>query len=267
MPPPPNTRSLFLLRVRARIRRVRRKLAACTRDNANPAAGANNDRRMTMRISRTTIAMVGLLATLALSAEAAVAGCGPNEMKDSSFKPAAFWHDGYGPYNTSDITGLWKFVFTAQGNTGPNAPARALPIPDGAIVDAGYVTWHDDGTELMNSGRAPASGSFCMGVWKQTGNSSYRLNHWALSWIPDYQPGQTQSWGTLPGGEDEAFKVFGPTNIQEVVSLSDHDNRYTGAFKLTQYVNDGSTQPMNETVGAPVAFVIVGKITASRINP
>ncbi|MEJ0085061.1 MAG: hypothetical protein WDO72_05240 [Pseudomonadota bacterium] len=231
-----------------------------------------------MRLSRKLIATVGLLAGLGLSAESAFAGCGVNGLSDSYFKPTVYRGDDggellrthfdlFGPFNSVDISGLWKFVFTAHGNTAPNAPSNALPIPDGAVVDAGYATWHDDGTEIMNSGRAPASGSFCMGVWKQTGNDSYRLNHWALSWIPDYQPGQTQSWGALPGGTDEAFKAFGPTNIQEVVSLSDHGNRYTGTFRLTQYVNDGSTKPITETAGAPVAFVILGKITATRINP
>ena len=104
------------------------------------------------------------------------------------------------------------------------------------MVDAGFVTWHDDGTELMNSGRAPASGSFCMGVWKQVGNSTYKLNHWALSWIPDYQPGQTKSWSELPGGGvDETFQAFGPANIEEVVTLSNRGNGYTGSFRLTQY--------------------------------
>lgn len=30
-------------------------------------------------------------------------------------------------------------------------------LKSGYLVDAGFVAWHDDGTELMNSGRAPAS--------------------------------------------------------------------------------------------------------------
>jgi hypothetical protein len=220
-----------------------------------------------MRLSKKWIAVFGLIAATAFAAQSAMAGCGPQGLRDPNLKPAAYFPDGFAPYNSADITGLWKFVFTAQGNTGPKAPANALPIPDGAVVDAGYATWHDDGTELMNSGRAPASGSFCMGVWKQIARDTYRLNHWALSWIPHYQPGQTQSWGELPGGVDEAFKAFGPTNIQEVVALSDHDNRYTGTFRLTQYVNDGSSTPMTETDGAPVAFVIVGKIIATRVRP
>jgi hypothetical protein len=176
-------------------------------------------------------------------------------------------HDNFGPFNTAAITGLWKFVFTAEGNLAPNAPPNALPFPDGTPVDAGFVTWHDDGTELMNSGRAPASGSFCMGVWKQVGRKSFKLNHWAISWIPDYHPGQTQSWSAVPGGIDETFKAFGPTNIQETVALTNRDDGYTGKFRLTQYVNDGTSAPISDVSAAPVAFVILGNVSATRINP
>jgi hypothetical protein len=219
-----------------------------------------------MRLSNRIFVVVSLLAGLGCTAESALAGCGPAGL-ESNFKPVNYHPDNFAPFNTADITGLWKFVFTAQGNTGPNAPANALPIPDGVPVDAGFATWHDDGTELMNSGRAPASGSFCMGVWKEISHGVYRLNHWALSWIPHYQPGQTQSFGELPGGVDEALKAFGPTNIREVVTLSRHGDRYTGTFRLTQYVNDGSSRPMPDTDGAPVAFVIVGTISATRVDP
>lgn len=118
----------------------------------------------------------------------------------------------------------------------------------------------------MNSGRAPASGSFCMGVWKQVGPRTYRLNHWALSWIPDYQPGITDSWSQLPGGIDEAFHALGPANIQETITLSGDRNGYQGRFLLKQYVNDGTKTPINDVSGAPVAFVIVGKVTATRVT-
>jgi hypothetical protein len=164
------------------------------------------------------------------------------------------------------ITGLWKFTFTAEGDTGSGAPSNALPLPDGAPVDAGFVTWHDDGTELMNSGRTPASGSFCMGVWKQVGPLTYKLNHWALSWIPDYQPGATDSWSQIPEGIDEMFHAFGPTNIQETLTLSKDTKSYKGAFRLTQYVNDGTKTPITDTSGAPIAFVIVGTVSATRIT-
>jgi hypothetical protein len=219
-------------------------------------------------------AMVTLTGLILATAQC-MAGCGMGGIGTAGAKPMIYRSDGSGglfkvsflqPYYTSPITGLWKFVFTAKGDTGPNAPSNALPIPDGALVDAGFVTWHDDGTELMNSGRAPASGSFCMGVWKQVGPRTYKLNHWALSWIPDYQPGVTDSWSQLPGGIDEAFHAFGPTNIQETITLTGGNNGYQGQFLLTQYVNDGTKAPINDVSAAPVAFVIVGTVSATRVT-
>jgi len=38
-----------------------------------------------------------------------------------------------------------------------------IGIPDGVPLDDGYATWHSDGTEIMNSGRVPKTGSF---VWE-----------------------------------------------------------------------------------------------------
>ncbi len=232
-----------------------------------------------MKVLMKSMAAITLSVGLGLSTQSAIAGCGADGFATAGMKPMVY-RDGaggglirtngllnWGPFSITEITGLWKFVFTAQGNTGSKAPPNALPLPDGAIVDAGFATWHDDGTELMNSGRAPASGSFCMGVWKQIGSSSYRLNHWALSWIPDYHPGQTQSWSELSGGVDEAFAALGPTNIQELVTVGGHGNSYTGSFRLTQYVNDGTKTPITDVSRAPVAFVIVGTISATRITP
>jgi hypothetical protein len=113
------------------------------------------------------------------------------------------------------IVGLWRVTLLARGNPPPGPP-------DGAVLDKGFATWHADGTELMNSGRPPASSSFCMGVWKQTGPASYQLNHWALSWSTD---------GT-------AF--VGPTNIREQVTVH-HRDTYTGTFNIDQYDAAGTT--------------------------
>lgn len=205
------------------------------------------------------------LGALALQSGQALAGCGSTDVVNP-YRPMAY-REGYGPFNTSRVTGLWKFTFTAEGNESSGAPPNALPLPDGTPVDAGYVTWHDDGTELMNSGHiTPASGNFCMGVWKQVGPSTYRLNHWALSWIPDYQPGVTSSWSQMPGGTDEMFQAVGPANIEEKVKLRDDGNSYQGTFTLTQYLNDGTKAPITDTTGAPVAYVIVGTVSATRIT-
>ncbi len=225
-----------------------------------------------MNMLKRSMAYLIAAAALGLGGGQAMAGCGaeasaglkPMIYRDSM--PGAPLRTWYGPFNTSAITGLWRFVFIAEGNVGAGAPANALPLPDGTPVDAGFVTWHDDGTELMNSGRTPASGSFCMGVWKQVGPWTFKLNHWALSWIPDYHPGATDSWSQIPNGIDEMFQAFGPTNIQETLNLSDHANAYTGTFRLTQYVNDGTKTPITDVSHAPVAFVIVGTVSATRVT-
>jgi|GraSoiStandDraft_34_1057297.scaffolds.fasta_scaffold33705_5 hypothetical protein len=112
------------------------------------------------------------------------------------------------------IVGLWKVKFVSKGNTG-------IGIPDGAPLDQGYATWHSDGTEIMNSGRVPKTGSFCMGVWKQTGRSSYKLNHFALSWDPT---------GTT---------LIGPTNIREEIVLDGNENSYSGSVTIDQYDTEG----------------------------
>lgn len=112
------------------------------------------------------------------------------------------------------ITGMYRFTFVAQGNK---------TIPDGVTLDQGFAVWHADGTEIMNSGKAPMSQSFCMGVWAQTGVRSYKLNHWALNW---------NSTGTI---------FLGPVNIRERIKLDSDGDSYSGSFTLTQYSPDGHT--------------------------
>jgi hypothetical protein len=219
-----------------------------------------------MKIWLKSVAAIGAVAGLTLGAQQASAGCGgpdPGAMRPMVY----FGGDGGNPLRTDPapagyvhpaaITGLWRFTFISDG-THPGPPLDSL-------VDAGFVTWHDDGTEIMNSGRAPVSGSFCMGVWKQVGASTYKLTHWALSWIPAYVPGQTQSWSEV-GGVDNAFQPAGPTSIQETVTLSRDGSQYSGTFTLTQYVYDGkNVTDADPSAGPPE--VITGTVKATRITP
>ena len=133
------------------------------------------------------------------------------------------------------IVGMWHVTFTAQGNEiGP---------PDGTPIDNALATWHSDGTELMNSARPPQDGDFCMGVWKQTGKSTYTLNHFA--WFAN-------DTANAPGG---IGNPTGPTRILQEVTLSPDGNQYTGKFTLDAY----------DTSGVLVAH-IVGVIAATRIT-
>jgi len=153
-------------------------------------------------------------------------------------------HEGQGPEEDAgpSIVGLWHFVMTAKGNEPPGPP-------DGAVIDSGYVTWHSDGTELMNSGRAPTTGSFCMGVWKQAGRSTYKLNHYALAWAWDPV---TPATGPGTGGAD----FVGPANIREVITVDHTGDHYQGTFTLTQYAADGTT----------VLAAVTGTVTGTRIT-
>ncbi len=186
-----------------------------------------------MKNKRSMILFLGFLTTcLALApglwaqSSATKTGCGYYEGSTAKLKPAAFVEEI--SEGNAVITGLWKFSFTAKGNAN---------IPDGAPIDAGYATWHADGTEIMNSGRPPMTGSFCMGAWKQVGKSTFKLNHVALSWDPS---------GTT---------FVGPANIRERVTVDTTGNHYSGTFTLTQYDTNGN-----------VIVQILGVISAQRVT-
>jgi hypothetical protein len=109
------------------------------------------------------------------------------------------------------IVGLWKVIFTSEGTDG---------IPDGTVIDSAFAQWHSDGTEIMNSSRSPVTQSFCLGVWKETGESTYKLNHFAISW-------------------DQKGNLVGPANIREEVTLEGREH-FTGTFTIDQYDQAGN---------------------------
>lgn len=128
----------------------------------------------------------------------------------------------------SPIVGFWKFAFTA---------------PDGTTtIDAGFQQWHDDGTEITNSGRPAITGNFCLGTWKQRG-SSYQLNHWAMAWDPN---------------GDDPLDFGGLINIRETVDVNSAANRMTGTVTLDLYTPDGATL---------LAHLAEGTVSATRITP
>lgn len=137
--------------------------------------------------------------------------------------------------DTDAIVGMWHVTITAQGNQG--GP------PDGTPIDNALVAWHSDGTEIMNSGRPPQDGQFCMGVWKRTGPLKYKVNH--IIWAGN-------DTANAPAG---IGNPAGPARLVEEVILSPDGNHYTGAFTLDAY----------DTSGNVVAH-LVGVIAATRIT-
>jgi hypothetical protein len=146
----------------------------------------------------------------------------PSQMMTSGQEPQSVFEGGAG------IVGMWKFTFTSEGSSG---------IPDGTLIDQGYTVWHADGTEITNSGRPPITGNFCLGVWRQTSRSSFKLNHFGLSWDPT---GAT---------------LIGPANIKEQVTVGHGGNSYTGTFTIDQFDTNGN-----------LLAHIQGSIAAERIT-
>jgi hypothetical protein len=145
--------------------------------------------------------------------------------------------DGSGQFNDASfaergsegdrIVGFWKAQFVAEGNNG---------IPDGAVIDSPLVQWHGDGTEIMNSTRAPVTQSFCMGIWHKTGKFGYELNHFALSFNTDNN-------------------FVGPAQIRESITLNKKGDAYSGTFSIDQYDPAGN-----------LLVEVKGSVTAARLT-
>ncbi len=147
---------------------------------------------------------------------------GAGELASGSFVPASE-KEG----SDDRIVGFWKVKFVSVGTPG---------IPDGAVIDNGFAQWHDDGTEIMNSSRVPATGNFCLGVWQKGGASSFDLNHFALSFDP-------------------AGNFVGPAQIREHVTLNKKASQYEGSLTIDQYDPSGN-----------LLVHITGRVTATRIT-
>jgi hypothetical protein len=221
---------------------------------------------------RAAIRGVGLIALFALGAglaQQASAGCldvpgikiPTSDLRDSSspfgsvrFMKADFRQGGEEEYAPSffhaQIVGLWAFKYTSLGNM------ATLGIPDGAPIDNGNTAWFADGNEITFSGaRNPVVGASCIGVWKQTGERTYVLNHIGLSWNPLAVSAAPAGPGN-PGGGPGA--PGGPAFIKQHVTLSRDGQSYAGTFSINQLMPDGKTPALP----APIK----GTITATRVT-
>jgi hypothetical protein len=179
------------------------------------------------------LSVVGVLALLTMASLGASAQCGGIDQLRGKLKPQAWLggspsgslllasereehaNDGEG------IVGFWRVTFISKGNTGNPPPFNP---PDEAILDHGFAQWHSDGTEIMNSNRTPATGSFCLGIWKKVGPSHYKLNHFAL-------------------GFDDGV-TLGYNNIREDVFLSEDGDSFSGHVSLSLFSADGHAGPV-----------------------
>jgi len=196
---------------------------------------------MMKKFSALTVAL-GVIALGTIFAPVARAGCGfyPGVQSRGNVKPMAFvlgagmtgadWDFGH---EEASIVGLWRVKVLSVGN-------QAAGIPDGAVLDQGFSAWHSDGTEILNSGRDPVTGSFCLGAWKQTGRSSFKLSHYAMSWT-----GLTvDAKGNIvvdPKTKQPLNALVGTANILEEVTVDEGKNAFQGTYSVDQFDTTGKS--------------------------
>jgi len=174
---------------------------------------------MKAAFKKITAALAVALVSLILGA-VANAGCGDIPKPGVSLQPQAWQGMGVGSAsllqvseNADAIVGFWQVTLTAKGNPGP---------PDDTVIDKGFSQFHSDGTEILNSSRAPVTQSFCLGVWKKVSPGHYKLNHFPISW-------------------DQNSNLVGVANIREDIFLSRNGKSFTGTFTIDQYDQSGNT--------------------------
>ncbi|HUA21835.1 MAG TPA: hypothetical protein VMB25_23985 [Bryobacteraceae bacterium] len=105
-----------------------------------------------------------------------------------------------------------------MGNTTHNPS-----IADGTQLLWGYNQYHSDETEILNAGtRSPAQQNFCLGVWQQTGDFTYQVNHFALNY--------NATTGALVG------KIL----VVEMVTVSPGGTAFSGTFAETVFDTNGN---------------------------
>ena len=197
--------------------------------------------------SKALVAALGGMVISAAFASPASAGCvdlparsGSERITHAAYQPARITLIAADDRPT--IVGLWEFKFLSKGNN-----VAPFFIPDGALLDQGFAEWHSDGTEMTNSSRDPATGSFCMGVWDADGPHSYKLNHFALTWD------NTGQLCTPAAGAHSCF--VGPANIRLKVTVDQRGTAYDGTVTITQ--SDADNHEL---------FRLTGTVSASRIT-
>jgi hypothetical protein len=148
------------------------------------------------------------------------------------------------------IVGFWTFEWRARADAA--LPNDNPGIPDGALLDFGLVQWHEDGTEITNSGgRTPAVGDVCMGAWKQVDRSTFILRHLALGYGP-------------PPGPVMGYQ--GVAVLEMRVKVDSGGHTYHGNFTLTQYMSKfDPTVPGSEFDESTVEFTLSGTVKATRV--
>jgi hypothetical protein len=119
----------------------------------------------------------------------------------------------------SSIVGLWHVTYSLGGE----------------FFFESFDQWHSDGTELENANLIPSEGNVCVGVWKQIGVRTVKLNH--------------TGWNFDANGNPTGTFTIAQTN-----TVSPHGDSYKGTFDYKIYDVDGNL--LQELTGTQTAVRI-----------
>lgn len=125
-----------------------------------------------------------------------------------------------GRQNNSSIVGLWHVTFTSAGE----------------LFLETFDQWHRDGTEFESANAPAVEGNICLGVWKQIGPRTVKLNH--IGW-----------------NFDANGNSIGTFTIEETDTLGEDGNSYHGTFDFKVFDIDGN-----------LVFEATGTTQATRIT-
>jgi hypothetical protein len=175
----------------------------------------------TTKISHKVLIALAILSLMFLTT-AANASCFDHARGASSTVPSGLVAKlGASPtvaYGT--IVGLWHVAYTTSDNQ---------PFQES------FDMWHRDGTELETANVNPIIGNVCVGVWKQVG-SEIHLHH--VGW-----------------GFDNLGNLIGLFTVDDVLTLGNRGNSYSGSFDFKQYDTNGN-----------VLQEVAGTVSATRIG-
>jgi hypothetical protein len=178
-----------------------------------------------------TLAMVSL--AMGLVTEASAGCANPPGFKAGAFQPISWQRtDEFGrgslllvadrEDSVDGIVGFWSVKYV---------------LPDGTVLDDAYQQWHSDGTEIHNSEGPAAQGNICLGIWKKTGRSHYKLNHFYLQ--------------SDPATDTLKYRI----QIREEIDLDRNGDKHSGTFTIDGYDLEGNP-----------AFHVQGTVLATRIT-
>lgn len=178
-----------------------------------------------LKLFRTMLAAVALLATLSLNSAAQTAG------NDAKSRDAA---------TNPDISGTW--LVNLQVNSGANAASARQPVNVfGARTQAPFIaveTFHTDGTFIETSltDFQPPAGSSGQGLWAKTGTREFALTFYGVT-IGDVTSPQLQ----------------GTYKVRSKLTLSLTGDEFDGPFLIEIYDPSGA-----------LAFTVEGTVQGRR---